>query len=67
MKNLRILFAILLCATVLQSCTTDDVLEEQEPILLKQDTDTIFAREGDETTTTIDTGDDQDEEPGDKD
>jgi len=59
MKNLRILFATLLCAIVLHSCTTDDVLEEKELTVRKQDTDTIFAREGDTTPLT---GDDEDGE-----
>ena len=54
MKKLRILFAVLLCATLFQSCTTDDIIVEEEKTTVLQQ-DIINAREGD---TPPETGDD---------
>lgn len=54
MKKLRILFAVLLCATLVQSCTTDDIIVEEEKTTVLQQ-DIINAREGD----TPPTGDDE--------
>ena len=55
MKKLRILFAVLLCATLFQSCTTDDIIVEEEKTTVLQQ-DIINAREGD---TPPETGDDE--------
>jgi len=44
MKKLRILFAILLCAILFQSCTADDLTEETATTVLQHDT--ITARDG---------------------
>jgi len=62
MKKLRILFAVLLCATLFQSCTTEDIIVEDEKTTVLQQ-DIINAREGD--TTIPDTGDDEIEDDDD--
>jgi|GEM_PF-3516865 len=51
MKNVRILFALLLCTSLFYSCTADDVMEEVEVTsVLEQDI--ITARDGESTSET---------------
>lgn len=34
MKNLRILFALVLCTTLFNACTAESILDEQEPTVI---------------------------------
>jgi len=64
MKNLKRLFVLVACTTVLYSCTTDDVMMEETPVMQQE----VLPLE-DETTSQLSlrTGDDDVEDDGDKD
>ncbi len=55
MKNVRILFALLLCTSLFYSCTADDITEDTSTTV--QQLESMTARDGD--TTLADTGDDE--------